>query len=150
MLDALISLFVPLVRYVLNLAPVTNVECIDFLPKENAFLLRVEVVPQKRKITYDEISVDGCLLLRAVSDDQIRAMEVFVWIDRGHVPDKSRPPVAVIDEVWEVAPKEVSNTSSERYFFAIPLSPMKVTRVRLRSPDWWLSTSCRVALNSGA
>lgn len=149
MLDALISLIVPLVRYVLNLAPVTNVECVDYLPKENAFLLRIEVFPQKKKITYDEISVDGCLLLRAVPVDQVRDTGIVVWIDHDYVPDKSQPPTAVSHEALEVAPKEVSNTSSERYFFAIPLSPMKVTRVRLRSSDWWLSTSCRVALNSG-
>lgn len=147
MLDALISLIVPLVRYVLNLAPVTNVECVDFLPKENAFLLRIEVVPQAKKITFDEISVDGCMLRRAVRVDKVRDTGGVVWIDHDYVPDKSQSPASVIHEALEVAPKEVSSMRIERYLFAVPQSHLKATRVRFFSSDWWMSTSCRVALN---
>lgn len=130
--------------------PVTNAQCIDFDESQNAYLISLEVFPSWRQCVFTRVTADDCLLMKV---DESYAVdggsgESFVWPRVERKPDLTKGVFRALEfESFVLPAKDSAPKAIEKLFYVIPQKPLKTVNINLKSPQWLMSTSCKVVLD---
>lgn len=98
----------------------------------NAFLVCIDIYPCEREVIFDSISVDKCRLLPCLD------------IDERCSPDWTVGLVEKLETEIVVKTKRYSRGPKAFLFYVKPQEPLRSTTVRVHSPFFLQSTSCRL------
>lgn len=135
----LVSALMAIKNRLMETVPVIDAQCIDVAMEGKAFMIFVSIYPTRRQAEFDRVTVDDCKLLDYVQDVD----------DMGlcrYNPRTSEAPSGSKEGNWIIPPEKRREKPVRIGFFILPDKPMKVAKIRLHSPEWLMSTTCKVDL----
>ena len=116
-----------------------DAQCIDVAMEGKAFMILISIYPTRRQVEFDRVTVDDCKLLDYdVNVDSVGLCQ--------YIPLTSKAPSEIKEGNWIIPPEKKREKPVGIGFYILPDKPMKVAKIRLHSPEWLMSTTCKVDL----
>lgn len=135
----LVSALMAIKNRLMETVPVIDAQCIDVAMEGKAFMILVSIYPTRRQSEFDRVTVDDCKLLDyAVDVDDMGLCR--------YIPRTSETPFESKEGNWIIPSEKKREKPVGIGFYILPDKPMKTAKIRLHSPEWLMSTTCKVDL----
>lgn len=135
----LIAAIMAIKNRLMETVPVIDAQCIDVAMEGKAFMILISIYPTRRQVEFDRVTVDDCKLL----DYDVNVDSVGLC---RYIPLTSKAPSEIKEGNWIIPPEKKREKPVGIGFYILPDKPMKVAKIRLHSPEWLMSTTCKVDL----